>query len=140
MKILIYGAGSIGNHYANGFIERGHEVFVTDISEEALLRMKTDIYPSRYKHWNDSIKLINSSQSDELFVDVVIIVVKSVDTVFHTLSLIAVKSNCKSIDVVFSHLNIQCDWVEIGICYNNILVGLTNEWCSIWIVRRGTRW
>ena len=73
MKILIYGAGSIGNHYANGFIERGHEVFVTDISEEALKRMKTDIYPSRYKHWNDSIKLINSSQSDELFVDVVFI-------------------------------------------------------------------
>ena len=44
MKILIYGAGSIGNHYANGFIERKHEVFVTDISKEALIRMKTDIY------------------------------------------------------------------------------------------------
>ena len=73
MKILIYGAGSIGNHYANGFIERSHEVFVTDISREALQRMKTDIYPSRYKHWNDSIKLIDSSQSDELFVDVILI-------------------------------------------------------------------
>ena len=57
MKILIYGAGSIGNHYANGFIERNHDVFVTDIDSEALNRMKNEIYPSRYGKWNDSIQL-----------------------------------------------------------------------------------
>jgi len=59
MKILIYGAGSIGNHYANGFIDRDHDVNVTDISDVALERMKNDIYPQRYGDWNDKINLIS---------------------------------------------------------------------------------
>lgn len=74
MKILIYGAGSIGNHYANGFVERGHEVIVTDISEIALNRMKNDIYPERYGKWNNSIKLLNIKETMSIStVDVVFI-------------------------------------------------------------------
>ncbi len=73
MKILIYGAGSIGNHYANGFVERNHDVFVTDISEISLDRMKKDIYPSRYGSWNNSITLVNYNDIKNLSADVVLI-------------------------------------------------------------------
>ena len=57
MKILIYGSGSIGNHYANGFVERNHKVYVTDIDSKALERMKNTIYPQRYGSWNNKIQL-----------------------------------------------------------------------------------
>lgn len=73
MKILIYGAGSIGNHYANGFIQRGHEISVTDISNLALERMKNDIYPNRYGRWNDSINLIDEEEAKKLQFDLIFI-------------------------------------------------------------------
>tara|TARA_B100000035_G_C21025422_1_gene565986 strand:- start:1493 stop:2521 length:1029 start_codon:yes stop_codon:yes gene_type:complete len=57
-QILIFGAGSIGNHFANACSKLKYNTFVTDISEKALKRMKDKIYPTRYKKWNNNIKLI----------------------------------------------------------------------------------
>ena len=39
-KLIIFGAGSIGNHYANAAKKLGLDVEVFDTSEAALLRMK----------------------------------------------------------------------------------------------------
>ena len=60
--ILIFGSGSIGNHLANACRKINLSVSVTDISNEALLRMKNKIYPSRYSKWDKEIKLINYSE------------------------------------------------------------------------------
>ena len=57
-NILIFGAGSIGNHFANASIKLGYNVYVTDISSYALTRMKKEVYPRRYGKWNDKIKLV----------------------------------------------------------------------------------
>jgi predicted dehydrogenase len=56
-RIKIYGAGSIGNHLAHASRRMGWEVTVCDVSAEALERMRTQIYPSRYGAWDESIKL-----------------------------------------------------------------------------------
>ena len=64
-KLIIFGAGSIGNHYANAAKKLGLDVEVFDTSEAALLRMKKQIYPERYGKWDDSIKLLNDKP--ELF-------------------------------------------------------------------------
>lgn len=58
-NILIFGAGSIGNHMSNACISLGWRVFVTDKNPKALLRMKKVIYPKRYKKWNTNIAQIN---------------------------------------------------------------------------------
>ena len=49
-NILIFGAGSIGNHMSKASSDLGFNVFVTDKSELAMRRMKTKIYPNRYWH------------------------------------------------------------------------------------------
>ena len=61
-KILIFGAGSIGNHMAHASRKLSHRVYVTDINLKALYRMKNEIYPKRYKNWDKSILLINYSE------------------------------------------------------------------------------
>ena len=43
-KVLIFGAGSIGNHMANACIKQGLDVFVTDINKKALHMMKKEIF------------------------------------------------------------------------------------------------
>ena len=48
MKIKIIGAGSIGNHMAFASRSLSFDTTVADISNDALKRMKFDIYPSRY--------------------------------------------------------------------------------------------
>jgi len=58
-KILIFGAGSIGNHFANASLKKNYEIYVTDIDNSALKRMKEKIFPSRYKKWDDKINLID---------------------------------------------------------------------------------
>ncbi len=58
-KILIFGAGSIGNHMANANLILRNQVSVTDIDKKNLIRMKNKIFPSRYGKWNNSIKLID---------------------------------------------------------------------------------
>ena len=60
MKIKIIGSGSIGNHYANAYVNRNHDVSVFDISSEALERMKNVIYPDRYGKWDNRINLLNT--------------------------------------------------------------------------------
>ena len=65
MKVKIIGSGSIGNHYANIFINRGHKVSVTDKDPKALIRMKEIIYPSRYGCWDNRINLLNKDNDKE---------------------------------------------------------------------------
>ena len=57
-NILIFGAGSIGNHMSKASSDLGYNIFITDKSELALQRMKTKIYPARYKKWNKKINLV----------------------------------------------------------------------------------
>lgn len=59
MKILIFGAGSIGNHMAYASRQLDYDVFITDISQKSLLRMKNSIYPKRYKKWDHKIKIVD---------------------------------------------------------------------------------
>lgn len=70
-KVKIYGAGSIGNHYANQYINRGWSVTIFDIDKKALLRTKNLIYPSRYGKWNNKINLL--TKDDNKFYDLIII-------------------------------------------------------------------
>ena len=58
-EVLIFGSGSIGNHLANASRKFNLSVSNTDISFNALLRMKNKIYPSRYSKWDNKIQLIN---------------------------------------------------------------------------------
>ncbi|MDC0343253.1 Gfo/Idh/MocA family oxidoreductase [Alphaproteobacteria bacterium] len=73
MKIKIIGAGSIGNHMANASRSLSFDTTVTDISEEALNRMKNEIYPKRYGKWDKQIKLFNYSQDDNKKYDLIIV-------------------------------------------------------------------
>ena len=61
-KILIFGAGSIGNHMAYASRQLKHDVSITDINPLALKRMKNIIYPKRYKRWDKLIKLLDYSK------------------------------------------------------------------------------
>lgn len=56
-NVKIYGAGSIGNHLSHAARSLGWSVTVCDVSEEALERMRSDIYPSRYGQWDSAIRL-----------------------------------------------------------------------------------
>ena len=64
-KIKIYGAGSIGNHLAFSSVLLKNFVEVVDIDPLALKRMKHEIYPSRYKAWNNKIKLTELKQDND---------------------------------------------------------------------------
>ena len=70
-SVKIYGAGSIGNHYANTYIRRGWNVAIYDTDKKALIRTKKIIYPSRYGKWNDKIELL--SKDDNKFYDLIVI-------------------------------------------------------------------
>lgn len=68
MNVVIYGAGSIGNHLAYGCRNKGWDVLICDIDAEALERTKQDIYPARYGKWDDQIRLATSEKlPDETF-------------------------------------------------------------------------
>ena len=60
-KIKIYGAGSIGNHFAHASRSLGWEVHVCDLDRSALERMQHQIYPERYGQWDDAISLFENS-------------------------------------------------------------------------------
>lgn len=57
-KILIFGAGSIGNHMAFASLKLKHKVFITDINSKSLKRMEYQVFPNRYGKWNNTIKQI----------------------------------------------------------------------------------
>ena len=44
-NILIFGAGSIGNHMSFAATKLGFKVYITDINPLALRKMKKEIYP-----------------------------------------------------------------------------------------------
>ena len=52
-KAKIYGAGSIGAHYAHELVNNGFEVDIFDISKDALLRFKKKIYPINLQLFSD---------------------------------------------------------------------------------------
>ena len=54
-KVLIFGAGSIGNHMSRACISIGWKVHITDINNKALERMRNQIYPKRYGKWDNNI-------------------------------------------------------------------------------------
>jgi len=59
-KVLIFGAGSVGNHHCFACRSKGWQVDIFDHDLEALERMRTNIYPNRYGSWDPEIKLLNS--------------------------------------------------------------------------------
>jgi|688.fasta_scaffold12516_5 hypothetical protein len=75
-KILIFGAGSIGNHMSFAARKLGFKVFVTDIDSKALNRMKNNIYPKRYGKWDKSITQLDykslNKKREEIFNIIVI--------------------------------------------------------------------
>lgn len=56
-SLLVYGAGSVGNHFAHAGRALGWRVRVVDPDPAALTRMQRDIYPARYGAWDDAITL-----------------------------------------------------------------------------------
>ena len=72
-KIKIFGAGSIGNHMANAGRALGASVDVVDIDSKALERMKNEIYPGRYGHWDKEINLYEKDFDTKEPYDLVII-------------------------------------------------------------------
>lgn len=72
-KIKVYGAGSIGNHLTHACRNKGWEVTICDIDASALERTKSDIYPSRYGTWDESIILMDANAADTKPYDMVII-------------------------------------------------------------------
>jgi predicted dehydrogenase len=72
-KVKIIGAGSVGNHHANACRAAGFEVAVVDSNQDALRRMREDIYPKRYGAWDEGIKLYTAAEAPKGGFDVVVI-------------------------------------------------------------------
>ena len=72
-RVKIYGAGSVGNHLAHAARSMGWEVTVCDISDEALTRMKDEIYPTRYGKWDPEIQLFNNYDAEQGSFDMIFI-------------------------------------------------------------------
>jgi len=64
-KVKIFGAGSIGNHLSNAARHLGWQVVVCDLEKDALVRMKEDIYPSRYGSWDTEIELYTVDEAPQ---------------------------------------------------------------------------
>ena len=71
-RVLVYGAGSIGNHLTYACRQKGWHVDLTDVDPVALDRTKTKIYPDRYGSWDKSIRLLTDVDRREVY-DLVII-------------------------------------------------------------------
>jgi predicted dehydrogenase len=57
VKVKVLGAGSIGNHLANASRRLGWSVDMVDTDPAALERTWRQIYPARYGHWDQEIRL-----------------------------------------------------------------------------------
>jgi predicted dehydrogenase len=71
MRVKILGAGSIGNHLAHASRRLGWDVVVVDQDPQALVRMKNDIYPSRYGVWDNKVKLFTTQSEPHGGFDVI---------------------------------------------------------------------
>ena len=71
-KVLIYGAGSIGNHLCYACRQRGWDVEISDIDPAALDRTRREIYPQRYGEWDSGILLTESLDSSKYY-DLIIV-------------------------------------------------------------------
>jgi hypothetical protein len=72
-KVRIIGAGSIGNHLANAFVNNNFYVEITDKDPKALDRTKNEIYPTRYGSWDDRIVIVQNSETGFFETDVLVI-------------------------------------------------------------------
>lgn len=72
-SVLIYGAGSIGNHLAYACRCKDWQVTMVDIDSHALRRTREEIYPGRYGRWDDVIALASSADIEGVKPDVVFI-------------------------------------------------------------------
>lgn len=72
-RIKIHGAGSIGNHLSHAARQLGWDVTLCDISDQALERARTHIYPTRYGNWDAEIKLFNSLDAPRGGYDIILI-------------------------------------------------------------------
>ncbi len=72
-NIIIYGAGSIGNHLAHACRTQGWNVLICDIDPKALERTRDDIYPARYGEWDQAIQLATLDALPAERFDVVIV-------------------------------------------------------------------
>ena len=71
IKVKIYGAGSIGNHYAYACYKKKWNITIIDKDPKALVRMEKKIFPSRYGFWDKKIKLL--SKDVNTYFDIIII-------------------------------------------------------------------
>lgn len=73
MKVKIIGAGSAGNHLAEAARRMGWNVTVTDTDENALVRMRYEIWPKRYGAWDDEIALFQSGDEPKGGYDIIMV-------------------------------------------------------------------
>ena len=75
-KVLIFGSGSIGNHFANALSRLGdYDIYITYISNKSL-QDENKIYPERYGKWNKKIKLISYSDIFDLKLNYDLIIIE----------------------------------------------------------------
>ena len=72
-NVKIYGAGSIGNHLSHAARSLGWTVTVCDVSQEALDRMRSDIYPGRYGRWDNAISLYRNQDAPRGDFDLILV-------------------------------------------------------------------
>lgn len=72
-SVKVVGAGSIGNHMSHAARILGWRVDLCDISQTALERTRTQIYPGRYGAWDDAIGLYTIDEAPHGEHDLIII-------------------------------------------------------------------
>jgi len=72
-NVIIYGAGSIGNHLAHACRNKGWNVTICDLDPQALDRTKNEIYPERYSKWDKEIQLVTTDLLPAISFDLAII-------------------------------------------------------------------
>jgi predicted dehydrogenase len=72
-NVIIYGAGSIGNHLAHACRNKDWNVTICDLDPEALERTKNEIYPERYSTWDKKIQLVTPDLLPTVSFDLAII-------------------------------------------------------------------
>ncbi|MDA8796542.1 Gfo/Idh/MocA family oxidoreductase [Aquiluna sp.] len=76
MKVCIFGAGSVGVHYARAWSKLGASISVFDIDSEALHRFEHQIWPQRYggaMHPSISLNMLESLENSALSFDLTIV-------------------------------------------------------------------